>query len=290
MIPNHNNSHFMGGSTTKVLMYHRVLDDSEKNPSFFWCVTQSQLRTHLGLLQKWGYTCISFEDHSLAMKEQLILPKKPVILTFDDGYEGVYKYALPIMKEFGVRATVFAIGNRSIRSNLWDSYVNSGGAPLLSDEMICDLHRLGFEIGSHSMTHPDLTKLQPNEAWDEITRSKVTLENLIQAPVISFAYPYGLSNAELEGMVKSAGYDYGVGVFSGPPRLSTNFYNIRRTRMVATTNTIEFAVKILTPYSHYRWLLWKARRRLAGHKSIPTSAMDTLQEKKIENFHPTWKV
>ncbi len=275
----------MKSGAAKVLMYHRVIPGRRRGAVNIWAVTQSQLYMHLELLQKWGYTCISFEDHSLAMSGRLELPKKPVMLTFDDGYEEIYRYALPVLKEFGVRATLFVLGSRSMTKNSWDTPANSGGAPLLNRDMICELHDAGFEIGSHSMTHADLTKIGRKEAWDEIASSKAELEDLIKSPVLSFAYPFGSVNAELEDMVKAAQYEYGCGVYSGPPRFSTNLFDIRRIQISATTNALDFSIKMLTPYGHYNWLQWKARRVIAARpkqtgvrKEIRSSNDDTAVE------------
>ncbi len=256
-------------------MYHRISTDDKRHPDYYWSVTQSQLRRHLWLLQKWGYTCISFEDHSLSRRGELVLPKKPVILTFDDGYSDVYKYALPVLKEFGVRATVFVLGDRSIRSNSWDYPVKYSQVSLLNDDMIVELHKAGFEIGSHSMTHADLTVMSRKTAWDEIVDSKASLENLLKSPVTTFAYPFGATNPDIEHLVSSAGYEYGCGSFSGPPRFSTDLFNIRRTLITNTTEVVGFSFKMLTPYSHYRWLLWKLRSGLTPHTDNAMSPEQT---------------
>lgn len=266
-----NNRQTSGTSSIKVLMYHRVAPDGDLRPGYFWSVTQSQLRRHLELLQRWGFTCISFEDHALSLKGELLLPKKPVILTFDDGYDDVYNYALPVLKDFGVRATIFTIGDRSIKTNRWDYPERAARTPLLNDDMVVELHKLGFEIGSHSLTHADLTKISEKEAWEEIAGSKKILEDLVKSPVISFAYPFGSTNEHLGQLVKSAGYSYGCASYSGPPRFSTDLFSIRRTQLTNASNFLDFAIKMLTPYGHYRWLWWKTRRRfLRGRRRART--------------------
>ncbi len=270
----------------KVLMYHRVAPDSEHLTDYYWSVTQSQLRRHLELLHRWGFTCISFEDHALSLKRKLVLPKKPVILTFDDGYDDVYNFALPVLKEFGVRATIFAIGDRSIKTNQWDYPENAEGMSLLNDDMVVELHKLGFEIGSHSMTHPNLAEIPENKAWEEIVESKGSLEDLVKKPVISFAYPFGSTNDRLERMVRSAGYSYGCATFSGPPRFSTNLFNIRRTQLTNTSNFLDFAVKMLTPYGHYRWLWWKTRNKLMPGRR-QSKMQESLEEVPYERLSRT---
>jgi len=190
------------------------------------------------------------------------LPDRPVILTFDDGFDGVHDRALPIIKEFNGKATAFVLGDRSVKTNFWDEREGFPGAALMDSEKVLELAESGFEIGSHSMTHPDLTKVDSEKAWDEIVRSKEALESLVKAPLISFAYPFGACNPVLEDMVRKAGYLYGCGVYSGPPKLGQNPFNIRRIPIMSGTNLFDFALKILTPFEYYLWFRWETHMRL----------------------------
>lgn len=251
----------------KVLMYHRIVEDDERLADSRWNVSRSQLNRHLDLLGKWGFTCISFSDYVLHLDGKLALPRKPVILTFDDGYEDFYRLAFPILKSHGVRATLFLLGDRSIRSNFWDEVSGTEEARLLEPARILELYESGFEIGSHSMTHTDLRKLTTADAWNEISGSKTALEGLIHAPVISFAYPYGATSPLLQQMVQNAGYRLGCGTYSGPPEFQDDIFNIRRIHVSRTTSVFDFALKLLTPYKYYAWLRWKAGQALAIGKN-----------------------
>jgi len=270
-----------GQPPIKVLMYHRVVNDNTNLTAYSWNVTVSQFRRHLELLNKWGYTCINFEDYSLYQQGKLSLPKKPIIITFDDGYEGVYENAFPIMKEFGARSIAFVLGNRSIKTNFWDEPSGFEGAPLMNDDKILRLKESGFEIGSHSMAHPYLTRLSKRNAWIEIKESKDVLEELINYPVTSFAYPFGASDPQIENMVREAGYQYGCGVYSGPPKFGQNRYDIRRIPILRKTNSIDFALKILTPFEYYEWIKWEASQLLHGLRT-KDSLQDDLNKEKEE--------
>ncbi len=248
-------------TAVKVLMYHRVVGDQDHTPGYAWTVSQSQLRRQLEMLDKWGHTCISFQDYSLARIGKLTLPRKPVILTFDDGYDDVYRFALPILKEFGVRGTIFLLGDRHVKSNSWEDEPLRG-AQLLNEGQIREMYEAGFEIGSHSLTHACLTKLSRDGAWEEISTSKMRLEELLDGPITVFAYPFGAVSPELERMVRSAGYDYGCGSYTGPPRFEENLFNIRRIPITSSTKAVDFAVKMLTPYEYYAWLRWKTHKSL----------------------------
>ncbi len=259
----------------KVLVYHRVVDDRDVKNTYSWNVSPSQLHTHLRLLDSWGYSCINFEDYSLYLKGEIRLPKKPIILTFDDGYNDVHLNVLPVLKEFGAKATMFVLGERSIRKNIWDEPRGVVGASLMGDKEIVELHRAGLEIGSHSMTHANLSKLPPEAAWWEIARSKEVLEDLIEAPVVSFAYPFGATDDRLKGMIREAGYEYGCGVFSGPPKFPGDLLDIRRISIKSSSSIFDFALKVLTPYEYYGWVRWMAGERFRVHGSRNGSATES---------------
>ncbi len=245
----------------KVLMYHRVVANQDGKNGYDWVITRTQLRQQLEFLDRWGYTCISFHDYSLSLKGEIALPSKPVILTFDDGYDEILANAVPVLKEFGAKATMFVLGDSGMRSNLWDADFVSKGVPLLTTNSIVQLHKMGFEIGSHSLTHPHLNDLPEDQAWDEVLGSKQILEDLIGNPVDVFAYPFGITSKRLKTLVRAAGYQYGCGVYSGPPRFGDDFFNVRRIPITRSTNLADFALKVLAPYEYYAWIRWKARQR-----------------------------
>ncbi len=262
----------------KVLMYHRIVEDSLLLHAYSWCVMQSQFRRQLLFLKRWGFTAINFEDLAGFRQGTRPLPRRPVILTFDDGYDGVFHHALPVMRESQARGTAFVLGDRTIRTNQWDEPAGFEGASLMDNEKILELRQSGFEIGSHSMSHPDLTRVKISRAWDEIVRSKDAIEELVGTPVISFAYPFGASSRDVEELVMKAGYLFGCGVYSGPPKFSLDDYNIRRIPVTKNTNIFDFAMKILTPYEYYQWLRWEAgeflhthrtKGRTAGRRGVP---------------------
>jgi len=129
-----------------------------------------------------------------------------VCLTFDDGELGNYTTALPILEDLGIKATFF------ITAGLLGKYIDGpfGKRPMMNDQQVHELFYLGHEIGAHTMTHPKLTEIPLAEARKEIFQSKFYLENLIDSPIISFAYPCGAFNETISNLVKEAGFFYGV--------------------------------------------------------------------------------
>ena len=107
------------------------------------------------------------------------MPSKPIILTFDDGSESIYTAALPVMQKYGFTGAAYLVYN----------YI---GAPsFVTVEEVQELYAAGWEIGSHSISHMDLTKI-PSRQEEEIVESRQKLQNLLDIPILTFAYPYGI--------------------------------------------------------------------------------------------------
>src|SRR3989442_11286266 len=140
-------------------MYHRIVVKKSLSHDHWTCVHIDDFRRQLGLLDRWRFTPITFQDYRLFLQGELSLPRKPVILTFDDGYLDTYTTAFPLLQEFGVKAVVFVLADRRIRTNFWDRHFNLPHAALMERHHVIEMHEAGWEIGSHSLSHADLTQL-----------------------------------------------------------------------------------------------------------------------------------
>jgi len=264
----------------KVLMYHRVVDDRALSLSSWLCLHSSDFRRHLELIEKYGMTPVTLHDYRLSLQGELQLPRKPIIITFDDGYLDTYEVAYPILQEFGMKAVIFVLGDRNIKTNYWDERQGIAPAPLMEGHHIVELHAAGFEIGSHSMTHAKLTETTRDQMWDEISRSRMMLEILLNARVRSFSYPYGLVNSVVESVVIEAGYTNACAVYTGPPAFSDRPFEIRRIEMRNSTGPLAFSAQLLTPWPYYSWLRWKARLLLSRTMgSVWQSSRQILSER-----------
>jgi len=253
----------------KVVMYHRVVDAISLSLSYpELCIHVDAFRHHLSLFERWGFTAITFDDYRLFQSGELNLPKKPVIITFDDGYSDTYESAFPILQEFGMKAVVFAMGDRQIKANTWDLHSSIPVGPLMNDKQIIELHAAGFEIGSHTMTHPRLQQLSHEQAWDEISRSRMRLEILLNAPVRTFAFPFGSVTEDTKKMLPDAGYSIGCATHSGPPVFGSDHFEIRRTLMSGSMDTINIALRMLTLYEYYSWARWKTKMAIIGKDGV----------------------
>lgn len=177
-----------------ILLYHRIGTPKTDNPYF---VTSEEFRAQMQALKNWGYTSIPVSLLVDAIKFGAKLPARPVVITFDDGNATVYSQAFPIMREFGFSGVNYLIAN----------YIGTVG--YMDVEQLKELASKGWETGSHSMTHPDLTNSEKLE-W-EVVQSRRKLESLLGVPVETFAYPFGKVNDDVRSLV-AKNYIAGMGL------------------------------------------------------------------------------
>jgi peptidoglycan/xylan/chitin deacetylase (PgdA/CDA1 family)/glycosyltransferase involved in cell wall biosynthesis len=235
-----------------VLMYHRVLPDSAERPSHGIWVTGSMFARQLASLHRRGFEAITFLDYALFLQGKKPLPRRPIILTFDDGYGDNYDVAFPLLQKWGFKAVVYVVTDRERRTNFWDK--EEPPASLLTPSQLMELHRSGMEIGSHTVTHARLTEVSADFARNELINSKKNLEEMLGAEVPSFAYPYGSLDARVKEMVEEAGYKFAVAADTGPTALCDDLLEIRRTQVFPWTGTAGFWKKTLPLYHRYKRL------------------------------------
>jgi len=248
-------------SRIRVLMYHRIVANDVKADSHQMWLPERRFRRQLEFLDRWGFTAVTFNDYRLFRQGELNLPRKPVILTFDDAYVETYDIVFPILQEFGMKAVIFVVADAAIRTSVWDNKYPAAVTPLMSDAQLLEMHAAGFEIGSHSLTHRNLCAIPPAEAWEEISRSRMRLEIVLNAPVRSFAYPYGLVNEQVKKMIREAGYTIAVAGWTGPALFGEDEFEVRRSVIIRERRlpSASFALSLMSPYQFYRWLWWRIR-------------------------------
>ncbi len=145
------------------------------------------------------------------------LPENPVLITLDDGYLNNYTDALPVLKEFGFPATLYVVVQTVGWDNHWHDPNSETRIPMVSWAQLKELQKAGWEIGSHTMTHPRLEKIGKKEAAIEIEKSKRIIGEFLELEPLSFAYPYGngADSKLLQETVRENGYRTAVSVHSG---------------------------------------------------------------------------
>lgn len=199
-----------------ILMYHRVVDVVDFDDPLRLCVSRSEFETHMRFVHDRGYQCITVEDVAKAMVTGDWQWKRPIVISFDDGYQDNYTIAFPILKKYGLSGTIYLVTDHIGGTNVWDTSNNESlpvaTAPLLNVDQIMEMKEYGISFGSHTANHKSLRLIDDEAAWNEMVDSKEMLENLLGHEVNTFCYPYGLSNPIHTEMVRQAGYVAALGI------------------------------------------------------------------------------
>ncbi len=131
---------------------------------------------------------------------------KVAVITFDDGFENVFRNALPVLQEFGFTATNYFVANQIGGFNLWDQKIGVARATCMSVAELREWAELGHEVGSHTLDHIFLPDASEKDAIAQIHQSRTRIEDVLGSEVTSFAYPYGGENAATRKIVEAAGY------------------------------------------------------------------------------------
>lgn len=203
-----------------ILMYHRVSDNPKYNRTR-WSVTPTSFENQIKYLQDNGYSFVKMTEayqKYLSTSSTTSSPyHKTLALTFDDGYREFYTIAFPLLKKYNIPATVFVI----------TSDVGKNGN--VTWEMLKEMISTGLvEVGSHTVSHKDSTRISNNALLKEFVDSKSIIEKNIGTPIFILAYPYGSANASVYETAKQAGYLGAVRVLAGGRPSVNNLFSWRR--------------------------------------------------------------
>ena len=190
-----------------VLVYHKI------DHRFEFSITRippQRFVSHLDWLKDHGYNTITISAAERIIRENLVFPEKTVAIVFDDGFENFYTYAYPLLKERGMIATIYMITGYAGRNDESDVNICWRKFRHLSWSQIAVLAGDGFEFGSHTVNHPDLTRLSDQHVIEELSDSRTRLEDRLGRPVRSFSYPFGGYSERVEFKVIEAGYSSAV--------------------------------------------------------------------------------
>ena len=172
-----------------ILTFH-ALDDDRSPIS----VPPGVFRDGMEMLHQAGYRTLDLADLPQLLTNKSAIPEKACILTFDDGYRSVYEHAFPILQLFGMTATVFLVTGTPPDLKAPTRLPPLGARQMLSWGEIREMDRHGIQFGSHTLTHPDLTKLSREAVENELRQSQEILQQALGGFSNTFAYPYGWFN------------------------------------------------------------------------------------------------
>ena len=178
-----------------IYFYHYIRDVPHDNSlTDRLSVSAETFEKQLVQVKKLGYTSITFTDLINYIYKGIQLPSKPIILSFDDGYDNHYTQAYPLLTKYNLK------GNFAIITG------NVGKMGYMTWDQVKILKAAGFEIDSHSVTHPNLSLASLQRLIYELSESKKVLDSLLHQNTQVLVYPSGKFNAEVEKAAKDQGY------------------------------------------------------------------------------------
>ncbi|MFO0787781.1 MAG: polysaccharide deacetylase family protein [Phycisphaerales bacterium] len=226
-----------------VLMYHHIREPLPSDgPAARFIVSPTAFGAQLDYLRANGYTAIDTTRLADAILRGARLPEKPVLITFDDGWQEHATIVLPMLRERGMVGVFFI--HTGAPGEEPGSYV--------SWTQVCELEESGMDVESHTIGHPSLPAVDSAVCEHELRESRRVLELKLQRPVLAVAYPFGdFTEREIEA-ARRAGYQVAfsteVGLRQDAPM------ELHRTIVTSTDTIDDFAIK-LTEVSGDRALL-----------------------------------
>lgn len=209
-----------------IIMYHSVsLNPAPENRL---AVSIQAFERQMCFLKKHRYNVLPLEELAALIKDKKKIPPRTLAITFDDGYKNNYSFAFPVLKRYGLPATVFVIINEVNRPDR------------LSWEQIKAMQDSGIIIiGSHTLGAQPLVNIKSeSELKREIFDSKKILEEELGRPVNMFSYPEGRFNAKIKKLVIDAGYKLAVATSPGKKFPDDDLLALKRLRISSTSDNL----------------------------------------------------
>ncbi len=170
-----------------ILCYHGVSPRSDATDPEFLRVPPERFRSQIEALRDAGFAFTTVRE--LARRADGGPPPAGLAaLSFDDGWDDNHSIVLPILRELGIPATVYVATGMIGAPNPW--LPSLAGARMMTLSELRELDEAGFELGAHTVTHPDLSRLDRARCLEEMVESRTTLERETGAAVDTFAYPF----------------------------------------------------------------------------------------------------
>ena len=255
---------FPGSNRLLVLCYHAIADQSGDPVLAPYGVSPGLFADQLDSLKRRGFSFVSPGALAAYLSSNAPLPRRAVLLTFDDCYSSLLAIARDVLQPRGIEALAFAVTGPA--TNEWDQAYGAQRLELLKPGELAQLVSLGMEIGSHSRTHREMPLLSPEDRVTEAAESANDLtRNGLPRPRF-FAYPYASFDTPIKHTVAEAGYLAAFGLAQRRLTRRSDRFELPRVIILASDRGWRFRLKTAAPRVHW-WLSRVSnglRRRLAG--------------------------
>jgi peptidoglycan/xylan/chitin deacetylase (PgdA/CDA1 family) len=223
-----------------ILMYHRINVVTAATPAASrpLSVHPEDFARQMRWLKRHGYRTITQRELFEALFCGRPLGKRPIMLTFDDGYRDVFFQASPVLQRLRMKGTAYVVTGR----------ISGSDISFLTWNLLRALERRGIEIASHTVAHRDLTSLSDGELLEDLRSSRRVLERRLGHAVPWLAYPFGSFDARVEGMARRAGYVLATTTQHGAVHSARRPLALPRLRVLDSTGVRGLAA-MLAPYA-----------------------------------------
>ncbi|MGG3138268.1 polysaccharide deacetylase family protein [Bacillus subtilis] len=196
-----------------ILMYHSISSGNSLR------VPKKEFEAHMKWLHVNGYQTLTPKEAYLMLTQDKKPSEKCVLISFDDGYTDNYQDAYPVLKKYGMKATIFMIG-KSI-----------GHKHHLTEDQMKEMAQYGISIESHTINHLELNGLTPQQQQSEMADSKKLFDHMFHQQTSIISYPVGRYNEETLKAAEKTGYQMGVTTELGAASRDQGMYALHRVRV-----------------------------------------------------------
>jgi peptidoglycan/xylan/chitin deacetylase (PgdA/CDA1 family) len=211
-----------GAERVQILLYHHIAKaPAGVNPALY--VPPKRFAAQMAALDRAGFQAVTLDRVWRAWHGGRRLPRRPVVIAFDDGYADQIRAAARVLHPRRWPGVL----------NLWVGRLGAGGG--VTSAQVRGLVARGWEVDPHSLTHADLTTLSPGALREEVDGSRREIRRLFGEPADFFAYPYGRFDGAVMAAVREAGYKGATTTRRGAATPGQNPFALRRTIVTGRT-------------------------------------------------------
>lgn len=230
-----------------LLMYHSV-QAGGKVPESQWSVSRQRFDAQMALLAEGGWNCCRVSD----LVSGKPVPARTAVITFDDGYRDNLE-PFEMLARMGMSATLFMVSGRVGGHADWQAVDGQHRPAMLDKAELQQMLAMGMEIGCHTRSHPRLTEVDDERLKSEVADARKQLQDLLNDPIASFAYPYGDHDQRVVDAVREAGYDAACVTRSGSGMVDGDPLRFRRIAVFAEDSLATFARKLVFADNDGSW-------------------------------------
>lgn len=228
-----------------VLMYHEV--SLSPHPAFQrYTVTAREFSHQMRLLAALGFETVGLDTLVRARAGKGSLPRRPVIITFDDGYQGSVDHAVPVLRARNFTATFFLVAGLMGQTSRWMVPELGVDLPLMSWDTARKLGAEGFQFGAHTMTHPKLTGVDSALCRTELVDARKYIEQELSRPAIHLAYPFGSYDGNVQVLAAEAGYVTACSTRTGLSPADDDLLALHRVSVYGHDSIFDFVSRLRT--------------------------------------------